>query len=49
MREITTYSIDESVKETGGDLGCLLGCSTACVLTYMAGAAVAVALADVSL
>lgn len=46
MLEIETYSIEESVEETGGDLGCMLGCGTACVLTYMAGAAVAVALAD---
>lgn len=46
MKEMTTVLVKETEQEIGGDLGCLLGCGTLCVLSYMAGAAVAVALAD---
>lgn len=46
MKEMMTISIKETKAEVGGDLGCLLGCGTICVLTYMAGAAMGVVLAD---
>ena len=46
MKEMMTVSVNETEKEVGGDLGCLLGCGTVCVLTYMTGAAMGVVLAD---
>ena len=46
MREINTVTLAETENEVGGTLGCLLGCGTVCVLTYMAGAAMGVVLAD---
>ena len=46
MKEITTVSVNETEREIGGDIGCMLGCGTLCVLTYMTGAAMAVVLVD---
>lgn len=40
MEEIKTISEQDTSEEVGGEIGCILGCTTICVLTYMAGAAI---------